>query len=86
MDKTELLAGGFVPTIYEGQDGEFLTKKCPVESLPYSDEQLINNKTIYGNDEAVTEVMPDGRVQPYTVEFVLPDGTTQPYVLHGQRS
>ena len=30
--------------------------------------------------------MPDGRVQPYTVEFVLPDGTTQPYVLHGQRS
>lgn len=29
--------------------------------------------------------MPDGRVQPYTVELVLPDGTTQPYVLHGRR-
>ncbi len=28
--------------------------------------------------------MPDGRVQPYTVELVLPDGTTLPYTRHGQ--
>lgn len=28
--------------------------------------------------------MPDGHVQPYTVELVLADGSTQPFAQHGQ--
>lgn len=63
MDKEVLIAGGFVPTGYPGQEGEFLTKHTTVESLPYAGANLVNNDMIHGDSEAVTEVIPSGMVQ-----------------------
>ena len=30
IDRETLVAGGFVPTRYEGQEGEFLVKRVPI--------------------------------------------------------
>lgn len=63
MDKAQLIAAGFVPTRYEDQKGEFLTKRCRVEDLPYANEHLVDNDFIYGDMVAVTEIIPGGSIQ-----------------------
>ena len=65
MEKAEFVAAGFVPTTYEGQEGEFLTKKVRVEQMPYAAKHLIDDDSIFGTFEAITEVIPGGRVQLY---------------------
>jgi hypothetical protein len=57
MDRQTLIAGGFVPTNYEGQEGEFLSKRQPVETLAYMADHAIEGMM------ATTEVLPDGRIQ-----------------------
>lgn len=63
MNRSELIANGFKPTTYEGQVGEFLTKRCRVEDMPYSHAHVEDGDIILGAMEAITEVTPDGRVQ-----------------------
>lgn len=63
MNREQLIAAGFQPTMYEGQEGEFLVKSVKVEAMPYAREHLIDNEMIFGDMQASTEVTPDGRVQ-----------------------
>lgn len=63
MDRDQLIAAGFKPTTYEGQAGEFLTKRCRVEDMPYAHEHVEDGDMVLGTMEAITEVTPDGRVQ-----------------------
>lgn len=68
MDKEYLVSGGFVPTTYDGQDGEFLTKRVCVGNMPHAAEHLIDGDLIFGSSEAVTEIIPGDLVQ-----FHIPD-------------
>lgn len=63
MNKQELIAAGFVPTVYPGQAGEFLAKRVLVKQMPYACEHLVDNDQIFGDMFAVTELTPDGQVQ-----------------------
>lgn len=74
MNREQLVAAGFVPTTYEGQEGEFLVKRTKVEDMPYAREHLIDNDFIYGYMEAVTEVTPDRRVQLMIAEVDYVEG------------
>ena len=68
MDRETLLAGGFVPTTYEGQAGEFLVKSVPISSMPYAGEHLVDNDMVYPEFTGITEVIPVGMVQMYIPE------------------
>lgn len=63
ISKSDLALAGFSPMTYEGQPGEFLSKTVPVDHLPYSSRNLIDNDWIFGDMLATTEVTLDGRVQ-----------------------
>lgn len=68
MTEQELIAHGFVPTKYEGQEGIFLVKKGKVRDFPYSAEHLVDEDYIFGDSEAILDVTPDGQIQ-----FYIPD-------------
>jgi len=63
MERQILIEGGFVPTHYEGDPGEYLTKRQPVETLPYTGTHAVDGDHIVEGMSAVTEVLPDGSVQ-----------------------
>lgn len=68
MDRNEIIAGGFVPTAYDGLEGEFLTKRVRIDLMPHASEHLIDHDTVLPETEAITEVIPDG-----TIQFYIPD-------------
>ena len=63
MDRDALLAAGFKPVTYEGLSGECFTKRQRVDTLPYASESLVDGEYVTEGMMAVTEVLPDGRVQ-----------------------
>jgi len=63
MDRQVLIEGGFVPTRYDGDPGEYLTKSQAVETLPYTGTHAVDGDYIVEGMRAVTEVLPDGSVQ-----------------------
>lgn len=63
MDRQTLIEGGFAATRYEGQEGEFLSKRQPVETLAYMADHAIDGDYIVEGMMATTEVLPDGRIQ-----------------------
>jgi hypothetical protein len=65
IDRETLVAGGFVPTRYEGQEGEFLVKRVPIERMPEAGKRLVDEDLIMSGMDAVTEICPDGNVQLY---------------------
>ena len=54
MDREQLIAAGFQPARYEGQDGEFLVKRVKIASMPKARE-LIDDDLICGDMEARSE-------------------------------
>ena len=59
MDIEKLKAAGFVETTYPGQDGVFLTKRMPVQDMPYVSEHIVDNELVCERDIAVVEFVPD---------------------------
>ena len=60
-----LIAAGFTPTTYNGQDGEYLVKTVPIERLPAAGARLVDEDFNLSGMDADTEVVPDGTVQLY---------------------
>ncbi len=63
MDRQALIAAGFVVTRYDGDPDEYLTKRQPVETLPYANEHIVDGEFVVEGMTAITEVLPDGSVQ-----------------------
>lgn len=63
MDRQTLIEGGFAPTHYNNDPGEYLTKRQRVEDLPYTGTHAIDGDYIVEGMIAVTEVLPNGSVQ-----------------------
>ena len=63
MERQALIDAGFKPTTYEGDAGEYLTKRQPVSTLPYANEHIVDGEYVSEDMVAVTEVLPDGSVQ-----------------------
>lgn len=80
----ELLAAGFVPTTYDDQAGVFMAKRTRVEDLPYAREHLVDNDFIFGSSEAVTEVLPSGKVQLYIPDSDYLEGPIDVYSEEGR--
>lgn len=64
-DRAALVQRGLKPVQYEGQDGEFLMAKLPVQALPNIAPLVIDQELVFGEDLAVVEVCPDATVQLY---------------------
>mgnify|MGYP000917550620 CR=1 FL=1 len=62
MDRQVLIEGGFVPTRYDGDPGEYLTKSQAVETQPYTGTQAVDGDYIVEGMRAVAEVLPAGTV------------------------
>ena len=69
-----LLASGFEPTRYEGQEGEFLLKKLRVGDMPYAREHIVDGDNIYDTMMAYVEVIPGDQVQFFIEEAEYLDG------------
>lgn len=65
FDRETLIQHGFVPTRYEGQEGEYLTKQVGVENLPALGRELIDHELVHPGDLAIIEVCPNATVQFY---------------------
>lgn len=63
MERQALIDAGFQPTTYAGDEGEYLTKRQPVSTLPYANERIVDGEYVSEDMTAVTEVLPDGSVQ-----------------------
>lgn len=59
MDIRKLKAAGFVETTYPGQEVVFLTKRMPIQEMPYAREHIVDGEFIDETDTAVIEVVPD---------------------------
>ncbi|GIL13732.1 MAG: hypothetical protein BroJett038_24520 [Chloroflexota bacterium] len=59
MDIEKLKAAGFVETTYPGQHGVFLTKRMPIQDMPYAREHIVDNEIVCETDTAVVEFVPD---------------------------
>jgi len=62
-----LLAAGFLPVRYAGDEGVFYRRDTRVETMPYLGRQ-VDNEVIFGSCVAITEVRPDGMVQLHVHE------------------
>lgn len=58
-----LVAAGFVETHYEGQEGVFYTKRLRAADMPFARDFIIDNDSVFPEDEVVLEVTPDRCVQ-----------------------
>jgi hypothetical protein len=65
IDREAMIAGGFVPTTYARQEGEFLVKRVPIECMPEAGARLVDEDLIQSGMDAITEICPDGTVQLY---------------------
>lgn len=68
ISKEQLLSAGFVPTLYEGQDGEFMVMQRKIEEFPYAKEHLIDGGYLCEGMLAILEVSPAGLIQFYIPE------------------
>ncbi len=59
MDLEKLKVAGFVETTYPGQQGVFLTKRMPIQDMPYAREHIVDNELVGETDTAVIEFVPD---------------------------
>lgn len=59
MDLKKLEQAGFVPTTYPGQPGVFLTKRMPIDDMPYAREHIVDGELVGDSDIAVIEYVPD---------------------------
>lgn len=65
LDRASLIAGGFQPTRYANQEGEFLVKRVPIERMPKAGARLVDEDLVQSGMDAITEICPDGTVQLY---------------------
>lgn len=65
VDRDSLVQHGFAPTRYDGQDGEYLTKRLAVDALANLGPDLIRFADLDPSELAIVEVCPDGTVQLY---------------------
>jgi hypothetical protein len=63
MQRDILIESGFAPKTYDGQEGEFLTKKIRVGDMSSAFTDLIDHEYIFDTSEAIVEVTPCGKVQ-----------------------
>lgn len=59
----DFLRKGFLPVVYEGQQGIFFRRDTRLSSMPNAGKHLPDDDLILSNDIAITEVTPDGEVQ-----------------------
>jgi hypothetical protein len=69
MDVQALIAGGFVPVRYDGQEGEFLTRHSKVHDLPYAREHLVDGDYIDAEMSCCTEIIPPDANGVVRVQF-----------------
>lgn len=63
--REDLLKAGFVPTHYARQEGEFLVHRVAIKDLPDAQRRAMPQYPEFwdDDDELITEIIPDGRVQ-----------------------
>ncbi len=61
--REKLLAAGFMPTVYQGQNGEYLAKELKASQMPYFMAHIVDNEIVYESDRIVVEVCPNDTVQ-----------------------
>ena len=71
MHREQLIAAGFTPVHYTGQDGEFLALTVPAELMPEVTDEVVSCVTEYEGMEVITEVCPNGVVQRYIPDLDL---------------
>ncbi|MGP0171247.1 hypothetical protein ACSVIJ_05115 [Pseudomonas sp. NCHU5208] len=54
---------GFTLTHYQGQEGDFYTKKMKASEVPYLVHNVIDDDVLCSDDEVTYCVCPDGEVQ-----------------------
>lgn len=59
----QLIANGFKPVQYEGQDGTFFTKVLKASAMPRFSKNVVDGETVFDTDNIVIEVIPNGFVQ-----------------------
>ena len=69
MNRTALLAAGFESVTNGAFAGESFKKRQPIETLPYANDHVVDGEYVTEGMMAITEVLPDGRVQ-----LRIPDG------------
>jgi hypothetical protein len=58
-----LIANGFNPVTYDGQDGTFYAKRLAASSMPNFYKNVVDNEIVFDSDDIVVEVCPNWCVQ-----------------------
>lgn len=68
MDKKALIAAGFTPRTYEGQEGEFYVVERPAEAFAFCRLHVIDNEWVTGDMLTAIEICPGSLIQIYIAE------------------
>lgn len=61
--REELIANGFNPVTYPGQEGEFLSKTLKASDMPSFYDDVVDFDTVFDTDTVIVEVTPMNTVQ-----------------------
>lgn len=59
----QLIANGFKPVNYDGQEGTFYTKILKASAMPRFSKHVVDGETVFDTDNIVVEILPNGSVQ-----------------------
>lgn len=71
MDIEKLKAAGFVETTYPDQEGAFLTKRMPIQDMPYAREHIVDGDGVMDTDTVVIAYVPDNLFPGGGVQMVV---------------